>query len=99
MGDENIELQNSELVSEPVKKTFLKENMIKQKTKNDSIENECDLDLSEEFISTILTQVDDLCEIINNGDPNLERTIEVNQNLNNAVNCYREKLIEKVQSN
>ena len=52
----------------------------------------CDQDLSEEFLSTIIQYVDDLCNIITNGDPNLERTTEVNQNLNEAVNCYRNKL-------
>jgi len=51
-----------------------------------------DLDVSEEFLTTILKYVDDLCNIISNGDPNLERTMEVNQNLNNAVSIYRNKL-------
>jgi hypothetical protein len=48
-----------------------------------------DLELTEEFITLILKQVDDLCENIQNGDPNMDRTLEVNQNLNNAVHCYR----------
>ena len=47
-----------------------------------------DLELSEEFITLILKQVDDLCENIKNGDPNINRTLEVNQNLNYAVHCY-----------
>jgi hypothetical protein len=50
------------------------------------------LELSEDFVIFILRQVDELCENIRNGDPDLERTLEVNQNLNNAVNCYRNKL-------
>ena len=50
------------------------------------------LDLSEEFLVSILKQVNDLCENIKSGDPDIERTIKVNQNLNNAVNCYRNKL-------
>ena len=50
------------------------------------------LQLSEEFIVFILTQVDNLCENIKNGDPDVERTLEVNQSLNNAVTCYRNKL-------
>merc|ERR1712008_207226 len=50
------------------------------------------LELSEQFIVLILKQVDELCENIKNGDPNLERTIEVNENLNNAVSCYRNKI-------
>jgi hypothetical protein len=50
------------------------------------------LDLSEEFLVSILKQVNDLCENIKSGDPDVERTIEVNQNLNNAVTFYRSKL-------
>ena len=50
------------------------------------------LQLSEEFIVFILAQVDNLCENIKNGDPDVERTLEVNQSLNNAVTCYRNKL-------
>ena len=52
------------------------------------------LELSEEFVTAILRQVDELCENIQNGDPDLKRTLEVNQNLNNAVGCYRVKLVE-----
>ena len=52
-------------------------------------------DLSEEFLTAILKYIDDLCLIISNGDPNVERVMTVNQNLNSAVNCYREKLMEK----
>ena len=59
---------------------------IKQETQD------CDQDLSEEFLSTIIQYVDDLCNIIKNGDPNLERTSEVNKNLNKAVGYYRNKL-------
>ena len=47
------------------------------------------LELSEEFAAFILSQVDELCEIIKNGDPNLKRTMDVNQKLNDAVDCYR----------
>ena len=49
------------------------------------------LELSEEFISLILQQVDDLCENIKLGDPDIQRTLEVNKNLNDAVSCYRSK--------
>jgi len=52
------------------------------------------LELSEEFVTAILRQVDELCENIQNGDPDLKRTLVVNQNLNNAVGCYRVKLVE-----
>ena len=51
--------------------------------------------MSEEFLYTVLQQVDNLCDIIRNGDADLERTLEVNQNLNNAVSCYRVKLMER----
>ena len=51
-----------------------------------------DLDVSEDFINMILKHVDDLCDIIINGDPSLERTTEVNENLNSAVSCYRSRL-------
>jgi hypothetical protein len=50
------------------------------------------LDFSEEFLVSILKQFNDLCENIKSGDPDIERTIEVNQNLNNAVTFYRGKL-------
>jgi len=56
-----------------------------------------DLELSEEFLTTIVKYVDDLCDIISNGDPNLERTLEVNQNLNMAVNFYKNELDVKRQ--
>ena len=49
------------------------------------------LELSEEFISLILQQVDDLCENIKHGDPDIQRTLEVNKSLNDAVSCYRSK--------
>ena len=56
-----------------------------------------DLELSEEFLTTIVKYVDDLCDIISNGDSNLVRTLEVNQNLNKAVNCYKNELEVKRQ--
>merc|ERR1712051_393108 len=52
-----------------------------------------DLDVSEDFINTILKHVDDLCDIIRNGDPSLERTTIVNENLNSAVSCYKSRLL------
>ena len=52
------------------------------------------LDISEEFLTKILKQVDELCNEIQSGDPDFKRTIDVNQNLNNAVSCYRVKLME-----
>ena len=47
------------------------------------------LELSEQFASFILNQVDELCENIKNGDPDKNRTLDVNQKLNDAVECYR----------
>ena len=61
-------------------------NEIKQELKHS------DPGVSEEFLATILRYVDDLCKIIHTGDPNLERTTEINQNLNKAVICYKNKL-------
>ena len=55
-----------------------------------------DLDLSEEFLSQVLKYVDDLCNFINNGDQNLERSMEVNENLNYAVSCYRQSHYREV---
>ena len=55
-------------------------------------EESSNLELSEEFITLILNTVDELCENIKIGDPNIQRTLEVNKNLNDAVNCYRSKL-------
>ena len=51
------------------------------------------LDLSEEFLSGILKLVNELCDVVRNGDPDLKRTSEVNENLNNAVSCYRSRLL------
>jgi hypothetical protein len=56
------------------------------------------LELSEDFIFFILRQVDVLCENITNGDPDQERTLEVNRDLNKAVSCYRSKLDSKIQN-
>ena len=55
------------------------------------------LELSEEFIALILNTVDELCENIKIGDPDIQRTLEVNKNLNDAVSCYRNKLDTKKQ--
>ena len=56
------------------------------------------IELSEDFIFFILRQVDVLCENIRNGDPDQERTLEVNRDLNKAVSCYRSKLDSKIQN-
>ena len=62
---------------------------------NFKIFDNSDLDLSEEFLAMILKQVDVLCYIINNGDPNIKRTVKVIQVLNNAINCYKNKVNEE----
>ena len=55
-------------------------------------------ELSEQFILFILKQVNELCEHIKSGDPDIERTMEVNQKLNNAVDCYILKLDSEIHS-
>jgi hypothetical protein len=65
---------------------------ILEEKKKDKLCYDMNLDLTQEFIILILQQVDELCENITNGDPDDQRTLEVNQNLNNAVSCYRTKL-------
>ena len=63
--------------------------------KSEDLDIEDDLDLADDFIDTVLKQVESLCETITKGDPNLQRKLEVNQNLNEAVSCYRVKLLYK----
>ena len=58
------------------------------------LENYHELDLSVEFLSQVFKYVDELCEYINNGDQNLDRSSVVIQNLNYAVSCYRVNLTE-----
>jgi uncharacterized Zn-finger protein len=52
-----------------------------------------DIDLSEELLSEILRLVDELCDVINRSDPDLYRTVKVNKIINDAVSCYRNKLV------
>merc|ERR1719433_254134 len=49
----------------------------------------------EEFLNTVLELVDILCETIKTRDLNSSRGLEVSQNLNEAVSCYRIKLLYK----
>jgi len=56
------------------------------------VEKYYDLDLSVEFLSQLFTYVNELCEFINNGDQNIDRTSVVIQNLNEAVSCYQDHL-------
>ena len=85
--EEKIEeiIEHSEIVANEQLDSFVQDDF-----KHES-SSSC-LDLSEEFLVSILKQVNDLCENIKSGDPDIERTIEVNQNLNNAVTFYRSKL-------
>ena len=53
---------------------------------------ETKLDISEEFLSKILKAIDELCDDIKDGDPDIERMLQVNLNLNNAVSCYKSML-------
>ena len=55
------------------------------------------LEPTEEFIIFILKQVNELCENIKNGDPDIERVIEVHQGLNNVMSCYRNTLSPEKQ--
>ena len=63
----------------------------------DRSSDKLNIDLSEQFIYFILEKVDELCENIMNGDPDTERSIKVNWDLNNAVNCYRSALHHEEQ--
>ena len=56
------------------------------------------LDVSEKFLSKILKTVDELCDDIKDGDPDFERMLGVNLNLNNAVSCYQKILSLKKQN-
>ena len=70
----------------------IKQEFIESKEQNEGptiLSDEVVLELTEEFLTEILKTVDDLCNKIKNGDPDLERTLEVNQILNYGVNCYR----------
>ena len=73
---------------EPEIKIKVETNKYQDEKLNDLIDSS-NLELSEQFAAFILSQVDELCEIIKNGDPDLKRTIDVNQKLNDAVDCYR----------
>ena len=52
-----------------------------------------DIELSEEFLSSIIKQVEDLCDSIQKGDPIIKRAISVNQQLIDAVSSYSNQLI------
>ena len=78
---------NAEITNAGIKQEF-----IESKEQNEGttiLSDEVVLELTEEFLTEILKTVDDLCNKIKNGDPDLERTLEVNQILNYGVNCYR----------
>merc|ERR1711997_226609 len=83
----------------PLKKKKLKKKSMKSLPNVDLpepsaglLENYYDLDLSVEFLSQLFTYVNELCEFIDNGDQNIDRTSIVIQNLNEAVSCYQDHL-------
>jgi hypothetical protein len=63
----------------------------------EQIKDGLNFEVSEQFISFIIQQVDELCEYIKTGDPDTKRTREVNLKLNNAVDCYIIKLDSEIQ--
>ena len=69
-------------------------NNIEQETQD----NYSKLDISEEFLSKIIKTVDELCDDIKNGDPDIKRMLEVNLNLSSAVSCYKSMLSLKKQN-
>ena len=73
---------------EPEIKIKVETNKYQDDIQNDLI-GSSNVELSEQFAAFILSQVDELCEIIKNGDPDIKRTMDVNQKLNDAVDCYR----------
>ena len=78
---------------EPEIKIKVETNKYQDDEQNDLIDSS-NLELSEQFAAFILSQVDELCEIIKNGDPDLKRTMNVNQKLNDAVDCYRKMSVQ-----
>ena len=78
---------------EPEIKIKVETNKYQDDEQNDLIDSS-NLELSEQFAAFILSQVDELCEIIKNGDPDLKRTMDVNQKLNDAVDCYRKMSVQ-----
>ena len=76
-----------------VPKTYVKEEANElEHNKQLNSTYDSNLELSEEFIIFILRQIDELCDNIKNCDPDIERALDVNKNLSNAVSCYRDKL-------
>ena len=103
-SDYKIKEEKKKVKKPKVKKTRKKKPKIKDENDEFMYWNPLDsldgsnLELSEDFIFFILRQVDVLCENIRNGDPDQERTLEVNRDLNKAVSCYRSKLDSKIQN-
>ena len=86
INDESNLYGNDSDFSPKVKKRKLEQSQT-NKEQNKQIESE---DL--EFIVFILKQVDELCTKIENGDSDERRARKVNENLNTAVNSYRNVL-------
>ena len=67
--------------------------------KKESKENEDkNKHLSDEFLTSILEQINDACDKICNVDVDLERQKEFRQNLKNVTNCYQ-KILTNRKSN
>jgi hypothetical protein len=97
-NDENVPLaKGKKSRKKKQSKKLLQDSLELSESASNLLEAYSDLDLSEDFLTSILKYVDDLCSIINDGDPNLERKVEVIQNLNNDVTCYRTQLEMKKQ--
>ena len=62
------------------------------------LESYYNLELTEESINHILKYIDELCVYINNVDQDMDRSTEVNNNLNSAVNCYRSEYSAKLKN-
>ena len=65
----------------------LKEDLQKNEDKNEH--------LSDEFLTSIIKQVNDTCKNICYNDTDLERIGEVSQHLKNLSNCYQKILLER----
>ncbi|GLV42304.1 hypothetical protein CBL_03041 [Carabus blaptoides fortunei] len=64
----------------------------------DSEETTIPKTLTLKTISEILTKVEDIIEVVENSDPDLERSLNVIQNLRNTTTCYKLLYQEKKKS-
>ena len=71
------------------KETFIWTPEFKEEIKENKEESK---QLSEEFLTSIIKQVNDSCKNIFDNDTDLERIENVSQNLKNVLNCYQKIL-------